>query len=685
MFTARLQAGGEVGRWLAERGVRKPHHLASLFSAARLDSGDVLMELADDLDIDDADHLQEVEKTLHELIECARDESRAESAESARRPSWVVNARAIVARRQEQREAEAARLSEGGWKGKLKVRPAPPLKARYGTRARRLAASGRPQARAEAEASERRRWVDEVVLELRSLNAPGWKRLSSSADPARLMRLQIGGRRAGTLRMRMREWKRYRVWLRNARRIDFPENVLDVIDYVVDRSEEPCTKSALLGFRAALRFIESVGGYGDGFTDDPLFANCFAGLVAAAAGRRDGAGTRQALPPTMAMMAMMEVLVTDANDDSYDAMLAWWGLVSCWAVLRFDDNRGLSPSDIEERDSHWELLFRRTKTTGDDKAVTTRVGVVDKNAWLIKADWMSRGWERWTTLAPTARDFFLCPPGPDGLCLHREMTYTEYSARLRGMLAGLMDPSTTWTLGEAASAVFSPHSFRAVLTSALSALGAGKEQLGWLMAWQTQGSATYIRTGRAMTLRMQSRLSSIVRAQWGKEDPIGEGDVLQQLREAMEARGMDAPAIQIAMTGIATFTPHKGTPFNLHMGPTIADPSPVPRSGPTVVGGSAGSTEAAQETCGPDERPPSRGFVISLSRKRGLRCLHLLGNCYRRPGVHYHNYEDCGTEEPAAHRYDQICGSCWPTGDESAVDVEEDELSESSSTATEGE
>ncbi len=266
------------------------------------------------------------------------------------------------------------------------------------------------------------------------------------------------------------------------------------------------------------------------------------------------------------------------------------------------------------------------------------------------------------------------------------MTYTEYSARLRAMLAGLRDPSTTWTLGEAASAIFSPHSFRAVLTSALSALGAGKEQLGWLMAWQTQGSATYIRTGRAMTRRMQSRLSTIVREQWGKEDPIGEGDVLQQLREAMEARGMDDLAIQSAVKGITTFTPYQGAPFGLNMELKSTEPNQVHRPDPTVVGGSAASTEAAQaKPCGPDEWPPSRGFVISLSRKRGLRCLHLIGKCYRQPGVHYRNYEVCGTEEPAAHRYDQICGACWPTGDESVDDGEGSEMTESSSTATEDE
>ncbi len=685
MFQAQLRAGGAAGRWLAGLGIAKAHQLASLFPQARLDSGEVLLDLAEALEIEEAGELQDAEENLRTLIELAREESAAASACNARTPCWVFNARAVAERRNRRRDHELRRLTTDGWKDKLKPRPTGPVKLRYGTRGRRLAASGRPKARAEAETAERARWTDAVVSELRDLQAPSWRQLAGSAEPLRLMRLQLGGRRASTLRMRMREWKRYRVWLRQSRGLDFPEKVIDLVDYMVDRAGEPCTRSSLMGFRASVKFVETVGGYEHGWTDDLVFVNTYNELLAAAMRRRDGMATQQAIPPTMKMMAMMELTVTDSVDDSYDALLAWWGLVSCWAVLRYDDHRGLSPADVTEHTAHWELTFRRTKTTGLDKAVVTRVGVIDKSAWLLKSDWMSKGWGRWSEMAPAARDYFLCPPGVDGSCINREIGYTEYAARLRKMLAGLTDPTTGWILGRDASAVFSPHSFRAVLTSALSALGAGKEQLGWLMAWQTKGSATYVRTGRAMTLRMQSRLGVIVREQWGTEDPIGEGDILAQLADAMGHRGLGATDIRGVISGVSTFTAYQGTQFNLMGEPWRKETSLPPADGPTVTSGSASSSfEAPTEASVPNGTAPTEGFVITTSRKRGLRCLHLLGNCYRQPGIHYHVYEACGTTEPDADRYDQICRTCWPAGQIETSGSEEDEVSESSSTETEG-
>ncbi len=362
-------------------------------------------------------------------------------------------------------------------------------------------------------------------------------------------------------------------------------------------------------------------------------------------------------------------------DGSYDAMLAWWGLLSAWAVLRFDDHRGLSPADVVEHDAHWELTLRRTKTTGADKGVAIRVSVVSKTAWFRHSAWLPLGWARWSAAAPHPRDYFLSPPGADGRCAMREVTYVEYAARMRVMLGALTDDVTGDQLGMDAALVYSPHSYRSFLTSSLSALGAREAELSWLMAWKTKGAMTYVRTGRAQTLDLQAGLAGLVREKWGKTDPIGESDVLDMVRVFMMRRGADEGEIIRTIDFLTTFETKDDDHRMLNFGITTDGNFDIDvegavdvEGGVTVAGTSSSSTSAAvgnqgdKVSPGPKEGSPAEGYVVSRSRKRGIRCLHLVGKCYRKPGLHYMDYETLGDNLPSTEEYDQICGSCWPDG-----------------------
>ncbi len=74
--------------------------------------------------------------------------------------------------------------------------------------------------------------------------------------------------------------------------------------------------------------------------------------------------------------------------------------------------------------------------------------------------------------------------------------------------------------------------------------------------------------------------------------------------------------------------------------------------------------------------------MISHSRKRGIRCLHLVGKCYRKPGTHYMMYDARGLDLPPTEDYDQVCGSCWPDG-VASLETESQDETESSSTDSE--
>ncbi len=192
MFSARLRGDGAAARWLRGLGVAAPHHLASLFQQRDLDGGITLLKLGDEMGLEDSDDLTRAEGDLYDLIAFAREESAAANDAAAKQPPWVYNSRKVAKERAAKR-AEANKVIGKGKYDLKQVRPPAPAKARYGSRGRRIAGSGRPHARAEAEAAERERWVSEIVGEMRSLEAPSWQRLEGSLDAAKLMRLQIGG------------------------------------------------------------------------------------------------------------------------------------------------------------------------------------------------------------------------------------------------------------------------------------------------------------------------------------------------------------------------------------------------------------------------------------------------------------------------------------------------------------
>ncbi len=215
----------------------------------------------------------------------------------------------------------------------------------------------------------------------------------------------------------------------------------------------------------------------------------------------------------------------------------------------------------------------------------------------------------------------LCQLGVGGGCARRELGYVEYSARMRVMLSRLWDPRSGCSLGEGPSMIYTPHSYRSFLTSALAALGASESQLGWLMAWRTKGSATYVRTGRTRTLLLQHRLAEVIRKQWGGEDPIGETDVLEHARVAMQKRGVTEGEIEVAIGFMRTFTPYLGAKFAeavgmhelmMHMGVAGQEGQP------SATTGSSSSTSTAVEEIAPIAKERScEGYVISISPKRG--------------------------------------------------------------------
>ena len=98
-------------------------------------------------------------------------------------------------------------------------------------------------------------------------------------------------------------------------------------------------------------------------------------------------------------------------------------------TLRFSDHRGLRPADVQFDSEGFVAEPTWSKTIGSDRALTMRLVVISKGAFVQKASWMSTGWQLLAEEAAFDRDCLL-PSPTDGFrsCRRQELRYILGSA-----------------------------------------------------------------------------------------------------------------------------------------------------------------------------------------------------------------------------------------------------------------
>ena len=74
---------------------------------------------------------------------------------------------------------------------------------------------------------------------------------------------------------------------------------------------------------------------------------------------------------------------------------------------------------------------------------------------------------------------------------------------------------------------------------------------------------------------------------------------------------------------------------------------------------SSSSTDAAPAPI--PHLPNATAWVVTKARSKGLGCLHVVGRCFRVPGVHYKELTEV-TEAVQARAYGKACKQCFPLG-----------------------
>ncbi len=641
--------------WVRGLGLHLRPGLASFFTPGELESGAAAMELHSELGCDE-DSFVKFAQDLDNLVGFAQILAEQRRRGFAMLADHSLHWERLVRRRRESADAAESRFRELDLRRQRAAAPPQSLRPRHEHRHRR-GPPGDGLDREESEDVARKYWVARILRLLQELDAPILGTIAESQRPLELLESHFSGRRSRTLGARVRAWTKYKSWLRQVFGVGYPQAPHHLLDYLLDRRAEPCTRGTLSAVYAMQRFLEHAMGLAeeDKWTSCPRVQGMVKGIIAGASASVSRRSVGPANSPVVEILAKLESLVCEKDAPLDHRILAWWMTASAWSSFRFDDHRGIAPHQIRLSDGDADFVVERSKTTGKDKAVLVRRAVISGEAWFQERHWMQEGLRALMDTVRSPRDYLLPQFGKNGLPLSREIGYAEYAGRMRAVLSQLKDLGGQ-ELGGEFSTFLRPHSWRAFLPSAIIALGGPTEGLRWLSAWKSQSAESYVRTARTRTVSLQATVARLIRLHRGDTDPMGEKYALDGLRAHLLERGCAEEEAERIVMGITAFP---GKPATTPLWPALMSEgreagAPGSSTDVRAVAGPLADSEEEQQ-----EESRAEGYVIAISRRRGTRCLHKVGLCYRVPGRHYQNYEMCGGSRPGAETYDDFCRDCW--------------------------
>ena len=203
----------------------------------------------------------------------------------------------------------------------------------------RLAYEG-PTARRDAEADLRSKYLPILADILKNTETPMEQLLRE--DP-RNLELLGAGRRASTLRSRVRGVQKFLGWPAAAHNLAFPDCWRHYSEFLQVRLAEPCVRGAFKHTHSCYVFLQEVAGVSVKHTDNTLYTVTRKEILTSAL---PGRPPRQAPRYPSVLLAAFEELVMDPDAKQYWRIMGWWLLLQAWGTLRFDDHRGLLPADV---------------------------------------------------------------------------------------------------------------------------------------------------------------------------------------------------------------------------------------------------------------------------------------------------------------------------------------------------
>ena len=124
----------------------------------------------------------------------------------------------------------------------------------------RLAVAASERDAAIDEVLEQEKLSDEIIAYLLEQDLPNSKAAQSTSTPWKIMRGALGDSRAGTMKVYWRVWRSFVNWLKYKRQMTWPDNHLQIVEYLHEVASEPCARSHPQSLIQALAWMERAGG-----------------------------------------------------------------------------------------------------------------------------------------------------------------------------------------------------------------------------------------------------------------------------------------------------------------------------------------------------------------------------------------------------------------------------------------
>jgi len=395
------------------------------------------------------------------------------------------------------------------------------------------------------------------------------------------------------------------------------------------------------------------------WSGDSLFARCFekAGVEA-----EQDVSIKKAPRLPVAILVAFELGVLDQSLPLVTRVVLWARLLKVYASLRGDDLQRMRPDSVHLLPSGLSGSLGRTKTTGGGKKIRELVVFVPTEAWLVADGWLAEGHRLWVELAPWPRDHFLPRALSDlsGFSKKHAGTsdlagmYTDALRQVgrptyRGGAWGA--EGWQWVPAEVVGA-WTGHSERTTLSSALAALGVGKEARNPLGRWAPEGSDNYVRTYRSLVRRLISQFTTEVQTGHA-HNSVDEDNTFLDVRRALLKKG--ASLTEGVLETFAADAKLVLGCFGKEAGETKGRPE-------REIKALAKNVDEGSGDEGADGTNENVTYYISTSHRGSVLTLHKRDGCWRAAGQRFSIYEEIEGDAPDPTRYTAVCRMCWPKG-----------------------
>jgi len=400
----------------------------------------------------------------------------------------------------------------------------------------------------------RSKLVDKLCKIIVLCDVPAAQLIVGSVAPERLLQRFGAGRRISTLKQKIQIFGQLHRWSMASLGKNFPEKSVELVDFLLERADEPCGPSVPGSVLGMVAFLEEIGGRPEA---ERLASNSAVRSIVDELKLELSAGKprakRRAHQLLVGLVLSLEAKVCDRSCSTYIRLLAWTKLVRVWASLRSSDTSG-SPADGLRMDGA-DLVgsIEKSKTSGRGKSVTVLSFFVAGGAWLCCETWLREGWELFRQ-GDCKRSFLLPLPNADYADISdKEPSFIQNCTAFRKLLSeaksivqvdGGVDgfikarQSETDLLAAGSQMFWAEHSDRATLSSWAAAMNVSKYRRDFLGRWKPEESDVYVRTAKKIVIGVQVEVAVKLRTA-GCQDLVAEDTVLEELERFCNSRGMD--------------------------------------------------------------------------------------------------------------------------------------------------